>query len=140
MPWEIRLNPVIRAVVGILRRDGRVLVAQRPEGKPYSGYWEFPGGKIEKNETGRDALVRELHEELGISVLSAQPWFEHHHAYPHKNVYLEMWLVQDFAGEPQSKENQALRWATLSEILQLRLLEGNWPIIDKIKTLFNEPV
>lgn len=130
------MNPTIRAVVGIIRRDGRVLVAQRPAGKPYSGYWEFPGGKIEKNETGRDALVRELHEELGISVLMAQPWFEHHHAYPDKNVYLEMWLVQDFAGEPQSQENQALRWATLTDILELQLLEGNLPILDRIKTLF----
>jgi 8-oxo-dGTP diphosphatase len=115
-----------------------VLVAQRPKGKPYSGYWEFPGGKIEKNESGRDALVRELHEELGISVLMAQPWFEHHHAYPDKNVYLEMWLVKDFAGEPKSQENQVLCWATLTDILQLQLLEGNLPILDRIKTLFNQ--
>jgi 8-oxo-dGTP diphosphatase len=134
MSWETRL---IRAVVGILRRDGKVLVAERPAGKPYSGYWEFPGGKIEENESGAHALKRELHEELGIDILAAEFWFEHHHAYPDKTVYLEMWLVNDFIGEPHSKENQQLRWVDLAEILELRLLEGNWPIIDKIKTLFH---
>lgn len=135
MPRETELKP-IRTVVGILKRDATVLVGQRPAGKPYSGYWEFPGGKIEEKESGRDALIRELHEELGIEVITAQPWFEYTHAYPDKTVLLEMWLVTAFSGEPHSKENQELRWVTMQEILDLRLLEGNWPIIDKIRTLF----
>lgn len=136
MSREIRLKPNVHAVVGILRRNGKVLIAKRPEGKPYSGYWEFPGGKVEPNEQGEAALKRELHEELGIDVTHAEHWFEHVHPYPDKTVYLEMWLVNDFAGEPQSRENQELRWATLSEILDLKLLEGNWQIIDRIRTLF----
>ena len=127
---------LVRAVVGILRRDGKVLVAERPAGKPYSGYWEFPGGKIESNETNHAALVRELKEELGIEVVAAKHWFEHQHAYPDKTVQLDMWIVDEFTGEPHGKENQQLRWATLSDILDLRLLEGNWPIIDKIRSLF----
>ena len=129
---------MIRAVVGILKQNGKVLVGERPPGKSYSGYWEFPGGKIEANETGKEALVRELHEELGIQVLAAQHWFEHTHTYPDKTVSLEMWIVTEFSGEPHGKENQALRWVSLPEILDLRLLEGNWPIIDKLKTLFIE--
>lgn len=130
------MSKPVRAVVGILKRDGKLLVGQRPAGKPYSGYWEFPGGKIEIDESSHAALKRELHEELGIDIVMAKPWFEHTHAYPDKTVYLEMWLVTDFTGEPQGKENQLLKWVTLSEIMDLRLLEGNWPIIEKIKTLF----
>lgn len=123
---------LIRAVVGILKRDDKILVGQRPNGKPYSGYWEFPGGKIEPNESAQAALKRELHEELGIDLISATPWFEHTHSYPDKTVRLEMWLVEKFKGEPESKENQVLRWVTLPEMKALRLLEGNWLIHDKI--------
>lgn len=129
---------MIRAVVGILKRNETLLVAQRPEGKPYSGYWEFPGGKVEKNETSQAALARELHEELGIEVIAAKHWFEHTHAYPDKTVVLEMWLVDQFLGEPHSKENQLLRWVTIEQMLKLNLLEGNIPIMDKIKTLLSQ--
>lgn len=128
---------MIRVAVGILKKNGKILVAQRPVDKPYSGYWEFPGGKIENNESGGEALKRELYEELGIQVLHADPWFEHVHAYPDKTVLLEMWLVMEFSGEPHGKENQVLQWVTLSEMLTLRLLEGNWPIIERLNQLFN---
>lgn len=127
---------MIKAVVGILKRNQTLLVAQRPEGKPYSGYWEFPGGKVEPNEPSQKALARELHEELGIEIITAHPWFEHVHAYPDKTIILELWLVENFLGEPQGKENQALRWVTMNEMLSLNLLEGNIPLIDKIKSLF----
>lgn len=117
-------------------RDGKLLVAERPEGKPYSGYWEFPGGKVEENEEGVTAIKRELHEELGINVIHAERWFEHLHAYPEKTVYLELWRVTEFTGEPESRENQILRWASYEEILHLRLLEGNLAIMSQIKSLF----
>lgn len=134
MPWKTRLKEraLVRAVVGIVQRDERILVGQRPLGKPYSGYWEFPGGKIEPQESGHQALKRELHEELGIDVVSAKLWFEHTHAYPEKDVVLEVWLVEKFTGEPQSQENQSLCWATLSEIRNLKVLEGNWLILEKL--------
>lgn len=128
----------IDVVVGIVKRDGKVLVGQRPEGKPYSGYWEFPGGKIEKEELALDALRRELSEELGIAVMQAESWFEHCHQYPDKIVLLKIWQVKEFLGEPQAKEGQCLRWVTFPEILALQLLAGNWPIIDKIKSLFGK--
>lgn len=117
-------------------RDGRLLVAERPEGKPYSGYWEFPGGKIEENEVGDTAIRRELHEELGIEVQQAERWFDHLHAYPDKTVLLELWLVTEFAGEPHSRENQVLRWVNYDELLHLRLLDGNLAILSQIKSLF----
>ena len=126
----------VHAVAGLLMRDGKLLVAERPEGKPYSGYWEFPGGKVEENEEGVAAIKRELHEELGIDVIHAERWFEHLHAYPEKTVYLELWRVTEFSGEPESRENQILRWASYEEILHLRLLEGNLAIMSQIKSLF----
>lgn len=126
---------MIRVAVGILKRGNTVLVAERPPYKPYSGYWEFPGGKIEPNESGLAALKRELHEELGVDIIFADLLFEHQHTYPDKTVLLELWLVNDFTGEPHGKEEQALRWITTDEIHQLRLLEGNWAILERISLM-----
>lgn len=128
-------DKTIRVAVGILKRGETFLIAERPADKPYSGYWEFPGGKIEENELSLDALKRELHEELGITVVSAQHCFDHTHQYPDKTVLLEMWLVTEFLDEPHGKESQVLRWVTLPQMLELRLLEGNWPVIEGIKRL-----
>jgi len=137
MSRQARLIPV---VVGILQRDEKILVGQRPADKPYGGYWEFPGGKIEKDELALDALKRELHEELGIEVVSATFWLEYPHTYPDKTVLLTMWRVTHFKGEPHSKENQTLRWATPSEMLELNLLEGNRAVIGEILiNFFNHP-
>lgn len=126
----------VHAVAGLIMRDGKLLVAERPQGKPYSGYWEFPGGKVEENEAGDAAIKRELHEELGIEVIQADRWFEHLHAYPDKTVYLELWRVTEFSGEPKGLENQVLRWVSFEEILHLQLLEGNLAFLSQIKSLF----
>ncbi|VVC76332.1 CTP pyrophosphohydrolase [Aquicella siphonis] len=126
----------IHAVAGILMRNSRLLVAERPKGKPYSGFWEFPGGKIEQNESGESALKRELQEELGIEVMAASHLFDHTYSYPDKIVHLEIWLVAEFSGEPKSLENQAIQWLTREEILSLPLLEGNWPVMDKLVSIF----
>lgn len=124
-----------KVVVGILQRQDKILVAERPVGKPYSGYWEFPGGKIEDNETGETAIKRELHEELGIEARAVTFCFDHVHEYPDKVVYLEIWFVNDFTGEPHPKENQTLRWLTWQEIEELNILAGNRLILDKIKAI-----
>lgn len=126
----------VHAVVGLIVRDGKLLVSERPEGKPYSGYWEFPGGKVENDEEPGEAIKRELREELGIEVLSAEPWFQHLHAYPDKTVLLDLWRINEFRGEPQSLENQAIRFATYDELLHLQLLEGNLAILSQVKSLF----
>ncbi|HEX4045273.1 MAG TPA: NUDIX domain-containing protein [Gammaproteobacteria bacterium] len=123
----------IRVAVGILTRADTILVAQRPPNKPYSGYWEFPGGKIEAAESGETAVKRELAEELGIHVTAAALCFTHTHAYPDKTVLLEIWRITAFSGEPEGKENQAVRWVSWPEMLALRLLEGNQVIMSKIK-------
>lgn len=124
---------MIEVVVGILKQDNKVLVGQRAEGMPYSGYWEFPGGKIEKDELPFDALKRELTEELGIVVTQAELLFTHSHQYPDKTVSLNIWRVDKFTGQVQAKEHCELRWVTFAEMLELNLLEGNYSIIEKIK-------
>ncbi len=128
-------SALVRAVVGIVKKDNKILVAERPQGKPYSGYWEFPGGKIETHESGEAALKRELFEELNIKVESASLLFSYEHAYPDKTVFLEMWLVEQFQGEPVGMEQQTLQWVTWMEAEQLKLLSGVWPVLDRLKSL-----
>lgn len=123
----------VSVVSGLLRRGDKILIAERPFGKPYSGYWEFPGGKIEPNESGYDALIRELHEELGITVNTANFLFDHEYTYPDKIVNLQLWDITDFSGEPHGKEEQTLSWVNLTEMKNFRLLEGNWPLVEKLK-------
>jgi 8-oxo-dGTP diphosphatase len=126
---------IVHVVAGILLRHDRMLIAERPVGKPYNGFWEFPGGKIEKNETGAVALARELQEELGIHVITAEHLFDHSYTYPDKQVLLQIWLVREFSGEPTGQENQALKWVTMTEMHSMPLLEGNWPILERVKDL-----
>lgn len=127
---------MIRVVVGIIKKNDKALIAERPLGKPYAGYWEFPGGKVEEQESSIDALKREFHEEIGIEIQQANFLFEHSHVYPDKTVNLEMWLVTHFCGEPCGKENQIIRWVTMSEMDDLQILSGNIPILKRIKALF----
>ena len=102
---------VVDVAVGVmLREDGQVLLAQRPEGKPYAGWWEFPGGKLEAGESVADALVRELHEELGLEVLGSTPWLVRGHTYPHATVRLWFRFVRHWRGELRARERQALAW------------------------------
>jgi len=144
MSWEARVSAeqirkekiTVHAVAGLLMRDGKLLVAERPEGKPYSGYWEFPGGKVEDGEDSATAMKRELNEELGIEAVQLEHCFDHLHPYPDKTVLLELWRITEFKGEPKGQENQVLRWVDYNEMLHLQLLEGNLAIISELKPLF----
>ena len=98
------------AAAVIIRGDGEVLLAQRPPGKAYAGYWEFPGGKLEPGETPRAALDRELHEELGLTVRRAAPWLVQRFAYPHAHVELHFFRVFAWEGEPVGHDGQAFAW------------------------------
>ena len=100
--------PVAAAV--IVASDGRVLLAQRPPGKAYAGYWEFPGGKIEPGESPREALSRELREELGIAVHRAAPWIVQRYRYPHAHVELHFFRVFEWEGMPVGHDGQAFAW------------------------------
>ena len=107
-------RPLTRVAVAIIERvvDGeyQVLFAQRPEGKAYAGYWEFPGGKIEAGETVIDALVREIDEELGVHIASATLWRSERFSYEHAHVELNFCRTHDWSGEPHGREGQAFAW------------------------------
>lgn len=121
-------NPPINVAVGILMRpNGDVLLGQRPQGKPYEGYWEFPGGKVESGETIFAALRREFMEELGIEIISAEPWCSVQHQYPHAYVRLHFYVSKDWRGEPQSLEGQAFAWQ--GSVVVSPLLEATIPLI-----------
>ncbi len=102
---------IIEVAAAVLQRpDGSYLLAQRPPGKIWAGYWEFPGGKIEAGETPYHALVRELREELGIEVLTAYPWLTRVFTYPHATVRLNFFRVTEWAGELHPHEGQEFAW------------------------------
>jgi 8-oxo-dGTP diphosphatase len=118
---------VVAAV--ILKADGQFLLAQRPAGKVYAGWWEFPGGKVEPGEAPADALARELHEELGIDVTRAWPWISREYVYAHAHVRLNFFRVLEWEGEPRSREAQALSWQRTREIKVGPVLPANGPIL-----------
>lgn len=102
---------IVEVVAAVLQRaDGAFLLAQRPAGKVYAGYWEFPGGKVEVGETLNAALNRELDEELGITVVKSYPWLTREFVYPHAKVRLNFFRVTDWQGEVHGKEGQAFAW------------------------------
>lgn len=104
-------KPVIKVAAGlIIRPDGLLLLAQRPAGKPWAGWWELPGGKIEPGETVLAALARELQEELGIQVTQATPWVNYTHEYQQATVHLAFCRVTDWIGDPTGLEEQELAW------------------------------
>ena len=117
------------AAAVIERPDGSFLLAQRPPGKVYEGYWEFPGGKVEPGEPIRHALDRELREELGIDVELAYPWITRVYSYPHARVRLHFYRVVRWRGEPHSHERQALSWQHRNELAVAPMLPANAPVL-----------
>lgn len=121
-------RPVDVAVGVLIDADGNFLLTSRPEGKVYAGYWEFPGGKVEPGENIEQALRRELHEELGITIGHAHPWQVEIVDYPHALVRLHFCKVFDWQGEFQMREQQAMAWQTLPVQVQ-PVLPGTVPVL-----------
>jgi len=122
-------RPAISVVAGVLWREGRYLAVQRPEGKPYAGYWEFPGGKVEPGESLEAALVREFEEELGLTPLKYRYWREKRHAYPELTVHLHFFHITEAAGAPQALEGHHIAWIEPTEASALPFLEADAPIV-----------
>jgi 8-oxo-dGTP diphosphatase len=127
MVSDTRFTEVAAAVIE--RADGTFLLAQRPAGKPYAGYWEFPGGKIEADEDARAALARELREELGIEVRDATPWITRVYAYTHATVRLHFFKVTAWDGEPQRLEDQDIKWQRVEAPDVAPMLPANSPVL-----------
>ena len=121
---------MIEVAAAVLQRpDGSFLLAQRPAGKVYAGYWEFPGGKAEPGEPAAAALSRELHEELGVAVETAYPWITRVFTYPHGTVRLNFFRVTRWRGEPHPREEQAIAWQGLGGTLVSPMLPANAPVL-----------
>ena len=126
----------IHVVAAILwkRADAdRFLIAQRQKGKHLEKYWELPGGKIESGESPRQALRRELTEEIGIDPHGASPYMRVYYRYPERNILLDTWWVDDYRGEVRAMEQQLLRWIGIDEIELFRFPPADIPILDAIR-------
>jgi 8-oxo-dGTP diphosphatase len=132
----LKTAPIEVVAAVIERRDGTFLLAQRPSGKVYAGYWEFPGGKVEPGEPLAAALARELHEELGIDVDIAYPWIVQTYTYSHATVRLNFFRVRAWRGEPHGKEEQQLAWQRASAVDVAPLLPANAPVLRALRLPF----
>ncbi len=125
--------PIVEVVAAvILRSDGQFLLARRPGGKVYSGYWEFPGGKVEPNESLLHALERELWEELGIQVRNAYPWVTRVFTYSHATVRLHFFRVVAWEGKLLPREKQGLCWQQPHQVEVSPVLPANGPILQAL--------
>jgi len=121
---------IIEVSAAVLQKtEGTFLLAQRPADKIWAGYWEFPGGKVEAGESARDALVRELREELGITVVTAYPWLARVFTYPHATVRLRFFRVTEWSGEMHPHEGQQFSWQRPGAVTVDPVLPANAPIL-----------
>lgn len=121
-------TPVDVAVGVLIDAEGRFLLTSRPEGKVYAGYWEFPGGKLEAGETVEEALRRELHEELGITIGPVEPWRVEIVDYEHARVRLHFCKVFAWTGEFEMREQQRMAWQALPVDVK-PVLPGTVPVL-----------
>ena len=123
----------IQVAAGVLTdSQGRVLIAQRAQHGHQGGAWEFPGGKVAPRESPREALDRELQEELGIRVQSARKLLTLEHDYPDRAVCLHFFRVQQWYGEPVGREGQPLSWLLPAELMDAGLLPADQPVVNKL--------
>ncbi|MGZ3215565.1 (deoxy)nucleoside triphosphate pyrophosphohydrolase [Paracoccus sp. T5] len=125
------MNMVLVSAVALIDPDGRVLLAQRPEGKAMAGLWEFPGGKVEPGETPEAALIRELHEELGIETWNSclAPLTFASHAYESFHLLMPLYACRKWQGIVQPREGQRLAWARASDLRNYPMPAADIPLI-----------
>lgn len=125
------LPVVLVAAVALIDVDGRILLAQRPDGKRMAGLWEFPGGKVEEDETPEAALVRELEEELGIDISESclAPFTFASHAYDDFHLLMPLYLCRVWKGTPMAKESQTLKWVRLEKFDDYAMPPADVPLV-----------
>jgi 8-oxo-dGTP diphosphatase len=126
---------VLVAAVALIDRDGRVLIAQRPEGKAMAGLWEFPGGKVEADETPETALIRELEEELGIGTWASclAPLSFASHGYEDFHLLMPLYACRKWEGTPQPREHAALKWARVGELGSYPMPPADRPLVAMLR-------
>ncbi|HEX6959588.1 MAG TPA: (deoxy)nucleoside triphosphate pyrophosphohydrolase [Ferrovibrio sp.] len=133
-------KPVVLVVaVALIDADGRVLLTQRPPGKKLAGMWEFPGGKVEANETPEAALLRELHEELHLDISAAclAPFAFASHAYEDFHLLMPLYVCRRWAGQPQPREGQAMKWVRPSKMRELEMPPADIPLVAMLHDLLS---
>ncbi|MDX1900423.1 MAG: 8-oxo-dGTP diphosphatase MutT [Gammaproteobacteria bacterium] len=126
------MKPYIHVAAGIIFDDkGHVLIAERLPTQYKSGLWEFPGGKLELHESPFQALQRELREEIGIHVTTAQQWLQVAHEYEERVVVLEAWIIKQFSGEPHGAEGQIIRWVKPEQLVEYEFPDGNAILLER---------
>ncbi len=125
------MKVVLVAAVALIDADGRVLLAQRPEGKAMAGLWEFPGGKVEPGETPENGLIRELNEELGIETWKSclAPLTFASHSYDDFHLLMPLFVCRKWSGIVQPRENQSLKWVHSKDIYKFPMPAADVPLI-----------
>ncbi|MBE1289803.1 MAG: 8-oxo-dGTP diphosphatase MutT [Rhodobacteraceae bacterium] len=125
------MKTVLVSAAALIDGEGRVLLAQRPEGKSMAGLWEFPGGKVEEGETPEAALIRELHEELGIETWQSclAPLCFASHSYEKFHLLMPLFACRKWGGIPQSREGQALKWVRAKDLRDYPMPPADIPLI-----------
>ena len=121
------------AVAAIINKQQQVLLGFRKADQHQGNLWEFPGGKVESGETTYEALLREINEEVGLKITTAEPLIEISHDYGDKAVLLDVWRVSDFSGEPLGQEGQCLRWCDITDLDANEFPAANVAIIQALK-------
>lgn len=125
------MKMVLVVAAALVDSEGRVLIAQRPEGKQLAGQWEFPGGKVEAGETPEAALIRELDEELGVTVKQAclAPFVFASHTYETFHLLMPLYLIRRWDGEPQAREHSALKWVRPNDMRNYDMPPADLPLV-----------
>ncbi|WP_430397727.1 (deoxy)nucleoside triphosphate pyrophosphohydrolase [Ferrovibrio sp.] len=134
----LKPKPVVLVVaVALVDADGRVLLTQRPPGKKLAGMWEFPGGKVESNETPEAALLRELREELGLDISAAclAPFAFASHSYDDFHLLMPLYVCRRWAGQPEGREGQALKWVRPVKMSELPMPPADVPLVAMLRDL-----
>ncbi len=132
------IKVILVAAVALFDEDGRVLMARRPVGKEFAGYWEFPGGKIEAGETPEQALIRELREELQIDSEAAcmAPVAFASHPYEDFHLLMPLFACRKWKGQPVAAEGQELKWIRTHQIHELKLVPADVPLASQLRDMF----
>lgn len=137
---QLNLKPIEVAVAIIPNSNGKILITQRSHSTSHPGSWEFPGGKLDRDETPRQCLFREALEEIGINIHKAQKISKIQHDYINKSVILHVYMIEKYSGQARCCEDQInLHWAEINELQNYKFPEANISIIELIKKLKNIP-
>lgn len=127
---------MITVAVGVIKNNDQILLAKRPDNVHQGGKWEFPGGKVEPNESVSQALVRELKEELSIEIAHPTHFMNIEHDYPEVKVHLSIYLIEQYKGVVTGNEGQAVEWVAIEDLHHWALPEANKPIVDRLQQVF----